>query len=61
MLVNDLLGMYIEEYTSGGGDGADVDAYTAQNLTRKVKDHFKEDVSIKLANHQKVKIVHITS
>ena len=53
VLVGDLLGMYKEEYTSVGGDGADVQAYTAQNLTRKVKDHFKEEIAIKLADHRK--------
>lgn len=52
VLISDLLDMYKVEYTSVGGDGSEVQNYTAQNLSRKVKDHLKE-VIIKLADHRK--------
>ena len=58
LLVSDLLGMYKEEYTSLGGGEMDVHAYTAQNLTRKVKDHLKEKVSTALANQRKGNFIH---
>ena len=53
VLVNDLLGMYKEEYIILGGDAEDIQPYTAQNLTRKVKDHLKDDITITLADHRK--------
>ena len=52
MLVSNLLSMYKEEYTSAGGDREDIQAYTAQNLTRKIKKNFFKEVTIKLAVYQ---------
>ncbi len=49
VLVSDLLGLYKEEYISIGGDGADIQTYTVQNLTRKVN----EQVTIKLLDKRK--------
>lgn len=53
VLVRDLLAIYREEYISVGGDEVDVQTYTAQNLTRKLKDHLEGQVTVKLADHRK--------
>ena len=53
VFVSDLLAFYKEEYTSVGGDWTDVQAYTAQNLTRKIEEHLKEKVTIRLLNQIK--------
>ena len=53
VFVSDLLAMYKEEYTGVGGDWTDVQAYTAQNLTRKIEEHLKEKVTIRLVNQRK--------
>ena len=42
VFVSDLLAMYREEYTGVRGNWTDVQAYTAQNLTRKTEEHLKE-------------------
>lgn len=53
VLASDLLSMYKVEYTSLGGDGADIKAYTAPNLTRMLKEHLKKEVSQKIADQRK--------
>ena len=52
VLISDLLSMYREEFTIVGGDGMDVQTYTAQNLTRKIREHLKEEITISLVNQR---------
>ncbi|CAB4021739.1 Hypothetical predicted protein, partial [Paramuricea clavata] len=60
IFVSDLLAMYKEEYASIGESGteSDVPVYTAQNLTRKIKDHLKDRVTITLVNQRKGNCIH---
>ena len=52
IFVSDLLAMYKEEYASIGESGteSDVPVYTAQNLTRKIKDHLKDTITLSYDN-----------
>ena len=60
ILVSDLLGMYKEEFSSIGETGteSDVPVYTAQNLTRKLKDYLKDKITITLLNQRKGNFIH---
>jgi len=53
ILVSALLEMYKAEYTSNGGDEADVISYTAQNLLRKLSDNFGQQIITKLADKRR--------
>ena len=60
IFVSDLLAMYKEEYASIGESGteSDVPVYIAQNLSRKIKDHLKDRVTITLVNQRKGNCIH---
>lgn len=61
VLVSDLLNMYREEYTNLAGEEKDVQAYTAQNLTRKLKEHFKAQIKVSLINQRKGNFIYSSS
>lgn len=61
LMVTSLLNKYKAEYTSNGGDPQDVDAYTTQNLIRKVQDKFGEQVRVKLADNRRGNFIHAAS
>ena len=52
--------MYKEEFISIGESGTESDepVYTAQNLTRKLKDHLKDKVTITMLNQRKGNFIH---
>ena len=51
--MRDLLDEYKQKYTDLGGDGSNSKAYTTQNLTRKIRDRFGEEITLKLADQRK--------
>lgn len=61
VLVRDLSDMQKEEYSSLGGHSGDLQADTIQNLTRKIKDHLKENITIRLADQQKGNFIYCST
>lgn len=61
MLASHLLGLYKEEYIGEGGGHADVTNYTAQSLTRKIKDHFQDKISIELLDQRRSNFIYIST
>jgi hypothetical protein len=53
VLVSGLMELYKSEYICSGGDEADIQSYTSQNLLRKVKDKFGEGIRVILADQRK--------
>ena len=51
-MVSDLLGIYKAEYTSAGGDQADIEGYTSQSLLRKINKQYGDNIKVKLADQR---------
>ena len=58
LVLGDLLSMYKNEYVIAGGNKEDVEAYPAQTLMRKVKDHFQDKLAVGLYDYRKGNILY---
>ena len=58
MLSTSILELYKSEFISAGGTTDDIESYTAQALTKKIKEKFGEKISISLYDHRKGNFVY---
>ena len=61
MLISDLLSNYKEEYISAGGDRGEIATYTPQSLTRKIREHFNDRITIGIVDYRKGNIIYSSS